>query len=147
MRALLALPVIVAQTRLDTRAPSFMRPAGAPGGVEATLGWWLTGVSILVVVIIAALVIAAIARHRGEGDAQATRETGRAQHEVADRETGRWNVVPGLSWINCSCRAVCSGEGSTSRAAPCPIRALEQSEPQCGAAIKITRATWGEGSK
>lgn len=99
MRALLALPVIIAQTRLDARAPSFMRPAGAPGGVEATLGWWLTGVSILVVVIIAALVIAAIARHRGEGDAQGSRQTERAQREVASRETARWNIVPGLSWI------------------------------------------------
>lgn len=92
-------PFIFAQTRLDTHVPSYMRPAGAPGGVEATLGWWLTGISILVVVVIAALVIAAIARHRGENRGHTSAGTGEARNRVDERETGRWNVVPGLSWI------------------------------------------------
>lgn len=95
MHALLRSGFILAQTRLDTRSPSFMRTSGAPGDVEATLGWWLTWISIIVVVVISALVIAAVARHRGE----ASENTGAARREVAGRQATRWKVVPGLSWI------------------------------------------------
>jgi len=95
MRALPFIHFILAQTRLDTHVPSYMRPAGAPGGVEATLGWWLTWTAIVVVVIISALVIAAIARHRGE----ASRNTGEARAQVAEQGANRWKVVSGLQWI------------------------------------------------
>jgi cytochrome c oxidase subunit 2 len=90
-----AFPFVLAQTRLDTRVPSYMRPAGAPANVEATLGWWLTAVAILVVIIISALVIAAIARHRGE----ASPNTGTAREQVADKGATRWKLVSGLQWI------------------------------------------------
>lgn len=95
MRALLSVRFILAQTRLDTHAPSYMRPAGAPGGVEATLGWWLTWVAIVVVVIICALVVAAIARHRGD----ASPNTDEARAQVAATRAGRWELVSGMQWI------------------------------------------------
>lgn len=97
MRPFLYPLALFAQTRLDTHTPSFMRPAGAPGGVEATLGWWLTAVSIAVVIIITALLILGLARKRESVPGE--QRPGQTTDDTANNPGGRQQVVSGVSWI------------------------------------------------
>ena len=96
-------------------SPSYMRPAGPAAAVEATLGWWLTGVSVAVVVIVTALLLVAIFRRRP--DADGGRLSARRALAVDDRagppssgqaatggptahgDTARHGGDRGLSWI------------------------------------------------
>jgi cytochrome c oxidase subunit 2 len=76
-------------TRLDTRAPTFMRTAGAPGGSQATLGWELTIVAMVTVIIISIILIAALWRRRPPAETDAAGGKGSA----------RWHVESGVNWI------------------------------------------------
>jgi cytochrome c oxidase subunit II len=67
---------------------SYMDATGTAGRHEATLGWWLTGVSVAVVAFVSAAIIAGIARHRGE------RNEPREGNDAQRRE-----VKSGLNWI------------------------------------------------
>src|SRR6185312_5039936 len=87
----MSLPYIIAQTRLDSHAPSYMRPAGAPAGGEAVLGWALTIIAVAVTVVIAILLVVAVLRKREDPDSTTTRN--------ASDGTYRVRLVPGLSWI------------------------------------------------
>lgn len=86
--------LILAQTRLDTHVPSYMRPAGTPGGSEATLGWWLLITAMAVVIIIAALVLWASSRGRST-------DSGKHTNAPAEQGGGRpeWQIVSGVKWI------------------------------------------------
>lgn len=66
---------------------SYMDATGTAGAREATLGWWLTAVSCVVVVFVCAAVLAGIARHRNDPR--------RADEGVMARR----DVKSGLSWI------------------------------------------------
>lgn len=86
--------LILAQTRLDTRTPSYMRSSGTPGTSEAILGWWLIATALAVVVIIAVLVLWASFRNRGassdpDGDSSIDRGRGRPERHIAS----------GVNWI------------------------------------------------
>src|SRR6185312_3050302 len=87
----MSLPYIIAQTRLDSHVPSYMRPAGAPAGGEAVLGWALTIIAVAVTVVIAILLVVAVLRKREDPDSTTTRN--------ASDGTYRVRLVPGLSWI------------------------------------------------
>lgn len=86
--------LVLAQTRLDIRTPSYMRSSGTPGSSEATLGWWLIATSLAVVIVIAVLVLWASLRKRGapnepNGDSSIDRGTGRTE----------WHIASGVNWI------------------------------------------------
>lgn len=83
---------LLAQTRLDSRAPSFMRPFGAPAHDTAVLGWWLIGTAIAVTVAIIVILLLALRRGRAPG-------TGRHGDPSVAHGGGRWQVVSGVSWI------------------------------------------------
>ena len=67
-----------------------MDATGVAGHEEATLGWWLTWVSCAVVIIICLMVLAGIAKHRGEDNNPA--------HDTTQR-TERRQIKSGLAWI------------------------------------------------
>jgi len=87
----MSLPYVIAQTRLDSHVPSYMRPAGAPAGGEAMLGWALTIIAVAVTVVIAILLVVAVLRKREDPDSTTTRN--------ASDGTYRVRLVSGLSWI------------------------------------------------
>lgn len=66
---------------------SYMDATGTAGKQEATLGWWLTGVSCAVVLFVSAAVLLGIARHRTDPR--------RSDEGVMARR----DVKSGLSWI------------------------------------------------
>lgn len=66
---------------------SYMDATGAAGRPEATLGWWLTAVSCVVVAFVCAAILAGIARHRND------------PHRGDDGVMARRDVKSGLSWI------------------------------------------------
>lgn len=66
---------------------SYMDATGAAGRREATLGWWLTAVSCVVVAFVAAAVLAGIARHRNDA------------HDGDEGVMARRDVKSGLTWI------------------------------------------------
>lgn len=86
--------LVLAQTRLDMRTPSYMRSSGTPGGSEATLGWWLIAVSLAVIVVMAVLVLWASLRNRGadsDPNNAASIDRGRGRTE--------WHIASGVNWI------------------------------------------------
>ncbi len=50
-------------------SPNYMRPAGPAADAEATLGWWLTGISVAVVVLVTAVLLVAVFRRRPDAGA------------------------------------------------------------------------------
>lgn len=97
-------------------SPSYMRPSGPAAAAEATLGWWLTGVSVAVVVLVIAALLAGVFRRRGEvgadGRERPSRERPSARRALAvdenpapsGREPGRGDAArhggdKGLPWI------------------------------------------------
>ena len=106
-------------------SPSYMRPAGPAAAAEATLGWWLTGISVAVVVLVTAALLVGVFRRRGEVGADGRERPWRerpsarralavdssagptsggqaaaAMHEPGSRaDAGRHGGDKGLSWI------------------------------------------------
>ncbi len=77
-----ALGILTLAACGNAASPSYMRPSGPAAEVEATLGWWLTGISVAVVVATAAVLLVAIFRRRpdaGEG----ARERPSMRHALA----------------------------------------------------------------
>ena len=66
---------------------SYMDATGTAGRKEATLGWWLTAVSCVVVAFVSAAVLAGIARHHHD------------PHRADEGVMARRDVKSGLSWI------------------------------------------------
>lgn len=85
----LRLPVLAAALPIGgcAEAPSFMAPAGEPGGAQATLGWWATGVASGVVLLVCVLLVAGLLRHRGEPQVVAAPERREARAAL------RWVLV------------------------------------------------------
>ncbi len=79
----------IGETRLDTHAPDFMHPSGAPGGSQAALGWELTVVAIAVVVVVSVILIVALVRRRPPTE----------NDTVSGSGGGRWHVASGVNWI------------------------------------------------
>jgi hypothetical protein len=66
---------------------SYLDATGVAGKEEATLGWWLTGISLAVVVFVCIAILLGIARHRGEsnapgGDVQTARQGATTSNRV-----------------------------------------------------------------
>lgn len=74
---------------------SYLDATGTTGREAATLGWWLTAVSCLVVVLVSIALLAGIARHRGEHNAP------RPGNDAADADSSamRREIHSGLRWI------------------------------------------------
>ncbi|HVX38067.1 MAG TPA: cytochrome c oxidase subunit II [Gemmatimonadaceae bacterium] len=85
----LALAVACAALAGCNGTTSYMDATGMAGHEEATLGWWLTGVSCFVVLFVAVAVLWGIARHWGEHNEPGASET----------HTERVQIRSGLSWI------------------------------------------------
>jgi cytochrome c oxidase subunit 2 len=66
---------------------SYMDATGTAGRREATLGWWLTAVSCVVVLFVIVAVLAGIARHRND------------PHRGDEGVMARRDVKSGLTWI------------------------------------------------
>ena len=66
---------------------SYMDATGTAGRREATLGWWLTAVSCVVVLFVIVAVLAGIARHRND------------PHRGDEGVMARRDVKSGLAWI------------------------------------------------
>ena len=66
---------------------SYMDATGTAGKHEATLGWWLTAVSCVVVLFVSVAVLLGIARHRND------------PHRGDEEVMARREVKSGLSWI------------------------------------------------
>ncbi|GJG89602.1 hypothetical protein tb265_47830 [Gemmatimonadetes bacterium T265] len=90
-------------------SPSYMRPAGPAADAEATLGWWLTGVSAAVVVVVTAVLLVAIFRRRPDAGGGRERPSARRALAVDDAHppatdakqggTRRHGGDSGLPWI------------------------------------------------
>lgn len=78
---------------------SYLDATGRSGHEEATLGWWLLGVACAVVVVVCALVIAGIVRHREEqtptGDSAAREDNGDGNGHTPQRR----QIRSGVAWI------------------------------------------------
>lgn len=85
-------PMLLMQTVLDTHTPSYMRSSGSPGGVEATLGWWLTFTAIAVVAVVTVVLLIAVLRRREANTDEHT-------DAPANIDGGRMKVVSGVNWI------------------------------------------------
>lgn len=68
---------------------SYMDATGTAGHQEATLGWWLTGVSLFVVLFVTVAVLWGIGRHWGEHNEPGASDTLTERHEIKS----------GLNWI------------------------------------------------
>ncbi len=77
----LALGVLALAACATPSSPSYMRPSGPAADAEATLGWWLTGISVAVVVLVTAVLLVAVFRRRPE--AAGARERPSARRALA----------------------------------------------------------------
>jgi len=82
-----ALVVALAVVAACNGTTSYMDATGTAGRREATLGWWLTAVSCVVVVFVSAAIILGILRHRDDPR--------RGDEGVMERR----EVKSGLTWI------------------------------------------------